>query len=50
MNYLRFIFFFFHVSMLKKCVGDRKTIIPIEGLVVDENLIYEEVLIEILDL
>ncbi|WMV14411.1 hypothetical protein MTR67_007796 [Solanum verrucosum] len=39
----------FHVSMLKKCVGDPTTIVPLEGLGVNENLSYEEVLIEIPD-
>ena len=39
----------FHVSMLKKCIGDTQTILPIEGLCVKENLSYEEVTIEILD-
>ena len=39
----------FHVSMLKKCIGDPMSILPIEGLGVDENLSYEENLIEILD-
>ncbi|XP_069148280.1 uncharacterized protein [Solanum lycopersicum] len=38
-----------HVSMLKKCIGDPQSILPIEGLGVDENLSYEEVLVEILD-
>ena len=28
----------FHVSMLKKCIGDPMSILPIEGLGVDENL------------
>ena len=28
----------FHVSMLKKCIGDLESILPIEGLGVDENL------------
>ncbi|WMV46376.1 hypothetical protein MTR67_039761, partial [Solanum verrucosum] len=37
----------FHVSMLKKCIGDPVTIIPLEGLGFDESLSYEE--IEILD-
>ena len=31
----------FHVSMLKKCIGHPLSIIPIEGLGVDENLSYE---------
>ncbi|WMV55074.1 hypothetical protein MTR67_048459 [Solanum verrucosum] len=39
----------FHVFMLKKCIGDPVSIIPLEGLGVDENLSYEEVPIEILD-
>ncbi|WMV41498.1 hypothetical protein MTR67_034883 [Solanum verrucosum] len=39
----------FHVSMLKKCVGDSTSIVPLEGLGVKENLSYEEVPIEILD-
>ena len=39
----------FHVSMLKKCLGDPAFILPVEGLVVDENLSYEEVPVEILD-
>ncbi|WMV29771.1 hypothetical protein MTR67_023156 [Solanum verrucosum] len=39
----------FHVSMLKKYVGESKSIIPREGLELKDNLSYEEVLIEILD-
>ncbi|WMV54810.1 hypothetical protein MTR67_048195 [Solanum verrucosum] len=39
----------FHVSMLKKCIGDPVSIIPLEGLGVDESLSYEEVPVEILD-
>ncbi|TMW99382.1 hypothetical protein EJD97_002658 [Solanum chilense] len=39
----------FHVSILKKCIGDPKSILPIEGIVVEENLSYEEVSDEILD-
>ena len=40
----------FHVSMLKKCIDDLVFILPLEGLGVNENLSYEEVLVEILDL
>ncbi|XP_069144433.1 uncharacterized protein [Solanum lycopersicum] len=40
----------FHVFMLKKCIGDPESILPIEGLAVDENVSYEEVPVEILDL
>ncbi|TMX05443.1 hypothetical protein EJD97_021243 [Solanum chilense] len=39
----------FHVSMFKKCIGNPESILPIEGLVVKDNLSYEEVPIEILD-
>ena len=39
----------FHVSMLKKCLGDPASILPLEGLGVDEDLSYEEVPVEILD-
>ncbi|XP_069152681.1 uncharacterized protein [Solanum lycopersicum] len=39
----------FYVSMLKKCLGDPASTLPVEGLQVDENLSYEEVPVEILD-
>ena len=39
----------FHLSMSKKCIGDPESILPIKCLGVDENLSYEEVLVEILD-
>ncbi|WMV32743.1 hypothetical protein MTR67_026128 [Solanum verrucosum] len=39
----------FHVSMLKKCVGDPTSIVSLECLGVDESLSYQEVLVEILD-
>ncbi|KAK4706783.1 hypothetical protein R3W88_033657 [Solanum pinnatisectum] len=39
----------FHVSMLKKCIGDPTSIVSLEGLVIDESLSYEEVPVEILD-
>ena len=39
----------FHVSMSKKCLCDPRSILPIEGLGVDEHFSYEEVLVEILD-
>ena len=35
--------------MLKKFLGDPASILPVEGLGVDENLSYKEVPIEILD-
>ena len=39
----------FHISMLKKCIGDLMSILPLEGLGMNENLSYEEVPVEILD-
>ena len=39
----------FHVYMLKKCIGDPESILPIEGLGVKDNLFYEEVQVQILD-
>ena len=35
--------------MLKKCIGDPESILPIKGLGVKYNLSYEEVLVEILN-
>ena len=35
--------------MLKKFLGNPTSILPVEGLGVDENISYEEVLVEILD-
>ena len=39
----------FKVSMLKKCIRDPVSIIPIEGLCVKDNLSYEKVQVQILD-
>ena len=39
----------FHVSMLKKCLGDPTSILPVKGLGVEENLSYEEAPVDILD-
>ena len=38
-----------HVSMLKKYIGDHKSILPIEDLGVKDNLSYDEVSVKILD-
>lgn len=35
--------------MLRKCIGDPSSIIPLEGLSITDSLSYEEVPIEILD-
>ncbi|WMV58592.1 hypothetical protein MTR67_051977 [Solanum verrucosum] len=39
----------FHISLLKKCVGDPTSILPLESMVVKDSLPYVEVLVEILD-
>src|ERR1051325_4630347 len=39
----------FHVSMLRKCIGDPSRITPIEDVQLTEDLTYEEVPIAILD-
>ncbi|KAH0728122.1 hypothetical protein KY284_003987 [Solanum tuberosum] len=40
----------FHVSMLRKCVGDSNAIVPLDVMgVVEDNLTYEEVPVQILD-
>ena len=39
----------FHVSMLRKCIGDPSRITPIEDVQVTEDLTYEEVPVAILD-
>ena len=39
----------FHVSMLRKCLGDPSAIVPLDMVNVEENLSYEEVPVEILD-
>ena len=39
----------FHVSMLKKCMGDPESILPIEGRGFKDNLSYKEVSVQIHD-
>ena len=39
----------FHVSMLKKCIGDAEFILYIEGLGFQENHSYEDIPVKILD-
>ncbi|XP_049394621.1 uncharacterized protein LOC125858883 [Solanum stenotomum] len=39
----------FHVSMLRKCIGDPSRIMPIENICIAEDLSYSEVPIAILD-
>ncbi|WMV30369.1 hypothetical protein MTR67_023754 [Solanum verrucosum] len=39
----------FQISLLKKCVGDPASIVPLESVVLNYSLTYEEVHVEILD-
>ncbi|WMV59308.1 hypothetical protein MTR67_052693 [Solanum verrucosum] len=39
----------FHISMLKKCMGDPSLIIPTEDTGIKDSLSYEEILVQILD-
>ncbi|WMV13776.1 hypothetical protein MTR67_007161 [Solanum verrucosum] len=39
----------FHVSMLKKCMGDPSLIIPTKDIGIKDSLSYEENLVQILD-
>uniref|UniRef100_UPI003394A563 hypothetical protein n=1 Tax=Acinetobacter baumannii TaxID=470 RepID=UPI003394A563 len=39
----------FHVSALKKCIGDPESIFPIEGVGVNDNIASEYVSVHILD-
>ena len=39
----------FHVSMLKKCIGDHSMVLPVEGIKVIDSLSYKKKPVEILD-
>ncbi|WMV37547.1 hypothetical protein MTR67_030932 [Solanum verrucosum] len=39
----------FHVSLLRKCIGNPTSVVPLDSVDVKESLSYEEVLFEILD-
>ncbi|WMV24148.1 hypothetical protein MTR67_017533 [Solanum verrucosum] len=39
----------FHVSMLKKCIGDPSLIIPTENIWIKDSLSYEKIHVHILD-
>ncbi|KAF3640231.1 putative F-box/LRR-repeat protein 15-like [Capsicum annuum] len=39
----------FHVSLLKKCIGDPTVVVPIEGVDIQNSLSYGEILVEILN-
>ena len=40
---------YFHISILKKCVGDPASIVPLESVAVIDSLSYEDIPVEILD-
>ncbi|WMV49968.1 hypothetical protein MTR67_043353 [Solanum verrucosum] len=48
-NELVLVYPVFHVSMLMKYIWDPSTIVPLEGLVINDNHAYEDVPLEILD-
>ena len=39
----------FYISLLKKCVSDLASIVPLESVAVKDNLSYEDVPVEILE-
>ncbi|WMV49956.1 hypothetical protein MTR67_043341, partial [Solanum verrucosum] len=39
----------FHISLLKKCVGDPAFVVPLQTVGVKDSLSYEDVPVEILD-
>ncbi|WMV14360.1 hypothetical protein MTR67_007745 [Solanum verrucosum] len=39
----------FHISMLKKCIGDPSLILPTESVRIKDTLSYEEIHVQILD-
>ena len=39
----------FHISLLKKCVGDPTSIVPLEIVAEKDSISYEDVPVEILD-
>ncbi|WMV58320.1 hypothetical protein MTR67_051705 [Solanum verrucosum] len=39
----------FHISLLKKCVGDPAFVVPLESVGVKDSLSYEDVPVEVLD-
>ena len=39
----------YHISVLKKCVGDPASIVPLESVAVKDSLSYEDLPVEILE-
>ncbi|XP_075095142.1 uncharacterized protein LOC142173449 [Nicotiana tabacum] len=48
--YIQEVHLVFHVSMLRKCLGDPSRVVPVDDVQITEHLTYEEVLVAILDL
>ncbi|XP_070050246.1 uncharacterized protein [Nicotiana tomentosiformis] len=46
---LEFLYVVFHVSMLRKCIGDPSRVVPIKDVQLTEDLSYDEVPVDILD-
>ena len=40
---------FFHISLLKQCVGDPASVVPLESVAVEDSLCYEDVPFGILE-
>lgn len=47
---MEMVYLIFHMSILRKFMGNSNSIVPVEGMGIEENFAYEEVLVEILDL
>ena len=39
----------FHISMMKKCMGNPSLIVPTDKVGIKDDLSYEEILVQILD-
>src|SRR5688572_26209927 len=48
-NELAMVHHVFHVTMLRKVIGDENTIVPLQGVTIEQNLSYEERAVEIVD-
>lgn len=48
-NLLHLIHLVFHVSMLRKFLGDLSSIVPLHDVNIEDDLSYEELQVEILD-
>lgn len=46
---MNMIYSVFHVSILRKFMEDPNSLVSLEDLSIEENLVYEEILVQILD-